>query len=262
MRPTSKHFRKPELAALALGVSLAAAASCGGSREESATPLGTPTLEIATPGEGACVEIGRDPAGTVIVEATVGNWTLRPPEGCTVATQCGFLVLFVDPTDAEDDVPEASSASPTLSVELGRLGIGPGSHTFRVELRNDDGSEASIPDGGPILRAEVTVDVRQPFGCNGGQPDAGSDAGDASMMTEGGTDASVDAGDDAAADASDDADPMTDASPDATLDAATDSGAEAGMDATLMTDAGDASVDAGDARDAGDAGDAGDAATD
>jgi hypothetical protein len=196
------------------------ALGCGGDERtvEPVRPPGPPVLRIEAlrpagapvwqpEGDASCVDIGRDPAGTLAVDlgqktgdrSRLVNWTFRSFGGCTGALQCGPVRITVEQGDR---TAEVFGLSVSVAVPFRQLGFGEGPTIFRAELMNDDGSPFVL-DGGVAVSAEVRVDVLSrctPFA------DAGA-AGDAA----GGTDAGLDGGIE---------EPVPDASRDAARDAA------------------------------------------
>jgi len=218
--------------------------------DDSTTPVKTPkvrpTLEITAiesvggprwePGQDKCVELGRDPDQTIVTTIdltgiadtgeSLASFTLRPPGTCGSVRQCGTAVLRIDP-NGESEALRVQAAQSALAAAFEKLG--PGSHTFRVELRSAaDQPVMDVETGAPLFR-EVTLEVKEPGGC-GGTSDAGNDASDAS---------DADAAD--AADAGD------------ASDASDASDANDAADAPDASDASDASDAASDATDDGDA---------
>lgn len=233
-------------AALGLGLAVSvglALVACGDDESSTSTaPKTPPGLSLVSvegvggprwePGGDSCVELGHDPKQTIAVVIGLSSFTLRPPGTCGGTRQCGTALLRVDPS-GDGEALRVEAAQTTLAASFSALG--PGSHTFRVELRDKQGLPQIDVEAGATLFSEVTLEVKEPGGC-GGAVDSGSDATDA-----GGDDASGDAGSDAGGDAGDDGGGDADA---------------AGTDASDAGDAGsEASADASD--DGGDAGDAG-----
>jgi hypothetical protein len=201
--------------------------ACGDDEETVSTPKEPPELSIEsvtsaggptwTPASGeSCVEVGQDPAGTIVVTIQALNFSLRPPGACGSLRPCGIAVLFVDGAQS------AQSGTDALGAPFGAdAGAALGEHTFRVELRDHLGDVLLDPEQ-KVISAEVVLEVRAPGGC-GSSSDAGSDAP---------TDAPVDAPEDTAADS-----PV-----DAPSDAGSDSG-DAGSDGSSSDAASDASGD-------------------
>lgn len=185
-------------------------------------PVGGPRWE---PGGGTCVEIGHDPGQTIAVLVAT-NYKLRPPGACGSTSQCGSLLLRLDPS-GDTEALRIQSPSSTIEVPFESLALG--THTFRVELLGATGKNVidKLDDSATYkqpLVTEVTLDVTAVGDCN---PSV-TDAGDASTDAE--TDASTDAGDAGAeAEAGDDAD--IDANTDAETDASEDASSDAETDA-------------------------------
>lgn len=183
---------------------------------EAPDPLDPPVVritELRSPGNGTwntnderrCLEPGDDPERTVIVVARVQNWTVRPYEGCGSAPQCGPIWLTV--TAGVEPVYSVAAASTSIPVALKTLRFPDEAHTFRIELRDDDGP--AFLDAGKPYTAEASIVVSNHCASEG---DAGPPSDGGPMFDAGPGDAS---------------------SPDATtMDDAGDAAAEA-PDATL-----------------------------
>ncbi len=222
----------PKRRLLVAGLGLVAVVACGTTKHK-APPPPPPTLAITAIGAvggtslalesttlaadgslasqcggACCVEVGTDAIPTVVVTATLSdpNFLLRPPGMCGGNTQCGYLALEVDPSEAG---PLRIVRSAIANVLLPAADL-EGLHRIYVELR----SENDLPMGdaeGQAVHAEVDVVLSPPGGCSA-LPDAGVDA-------------------------------MTDAAGDSETDAAGDSETDAAGDSE--TDSGAASEDAG-----------------
>lgn len=206
--------------------------ACGDDDEDKTSrPLPPVTLSIVAvqgvggpkwvPGGEPCVEVGGDPDKTVAVSIGTSSFTFRPPGACGSLPHCGRAVLRLDPS-GETQALRVEAAQATLEASFD--GVELGTHLFRVELIEDDGTPIKDPEGGATLFSEVSLDVKAPGGCSG-TTDAGSDAGD------GGTDAS-DAGLEDASEAGADASDASDASDAGEAEAADDAAAESSADAT------------------------------
>ena len=205
---------------LSLGLILAA---CGDDDEAVSKPKPPPTLAFAsvtsaggplwTPASSEnCVELGSDPAQTLVFAVTATDFTLRPPGACGSLRPCGVAVLFMD----DVEVARAGTANISLPFANAEGGLGTGQRSFRVELRDHLG-EVVLGAEQQVISAEVALDVRAPGGC---VPDL-----------DGGSDAPSDAPPDSPEDAGSDAEAGTDAQSDAS-DAASDApGADASADA-------------------------------
>lgn len=206
---------------LAASAALALATACGSDDEQRpVTPPPPPTLTLAalrpvggaewTPGSGSCVAPGSDPDGTIGVVVSLENFTLRPPGTCGSLSNCGRLLVRIDP--GATDALRLEAATALVPVKMAPLGEGP--HTFRVELLDRNG-EAILGEDKQPLFSEVSVEVS--VGC-GASADAGTDAADAA------SDADTEAGADAASDAGDAGDDAASDAGDAGSDAASDAG--------------------------------------
>jgi hypothetical protein len=167
----------------AAAVALAMLAACSTSGSSASATLTPPHLSIvgfraagspeSTPGSDACVAVGTDPDGTVVVVLKVNkdsggllSWTFESPSpaSCSGTPQCGFVALTIcsapvpgDPAPADcADNPtsrEFISAGTTVSIPVASLPVPLGAHHLHVELRNSDGS---APASGSALKAFVT----------------------------------------------------------------------------------------------------------
>ena len=233
------------------GLGLVALVACAKTKHK-APPPPPPTLTIAAiRGVGAaalasdcggscCVEVGTDPSATVVVTVTQSepSFLLRPPGMCGQNTQCGYLGLEVDPSEAG---PLRTDRSATSDVPL-RVGDLTGPHHVYVELRYENDLPVGDATGQPV-HAELDVVLSPPGGCSA-TPDAAADS-----VTDAAEDSVTDAAEDSVTDAAEDSvtdaakDSVTDAAEDSVTDAAEDSMADAG--ATSEDAAEDSMVDAG-----------------
>ena len=210
--------------ARALSLASLLLAGCSSDDTTVAAPVTPPTVALSsitsaggrTEGNGSCLEVGRDPAKTVVVNASLSEgFSLRPPGTCGGLQLCGRLRFRLDPS-GDSEALKVEAAQSAVQVPLENVTLG--SHVFQLELLNDAGQITLDPTKSPNV-VSVTLDVKDPGGC-GGAVDAGSDA-------------AQDAGTDAAADAAEDA-PL-DAAPDAPGDAALDQANDAPQDAASDT---------------------------
>lgn len=140
---------KRTFAFLGLLAAASATTGCGddGGDETTTVPLGPPAVAITVPEPGACLEL--DENNAVRVKIVLQNWSLRPPGYCGgIYQQCGFAVFFADGQEV------ARSASLVTNLSLAALASPAGSHTVRVELRND-ADEVQLDREGEPLVAEV-----------------------------------------------------------------------------------------------------------
>lgn len=167
-------------------------AACGDDEEATPAPKPPPTLSITqvssaggpvwTPESASnCVEIGTDPGGTLLVGFAKQNFELRPPGACGNLDPCGTAVLLLD----QSQVSQSSTTSLSAAFSAPDAALGSGEHTFRVELRDQQG-EPVLDKEQKLIADEVVLEVRAPGGCIGGA-DGGSDA-----ASEGGSDAGPD----------------------------------------------------------------------
>jgi hypothetical protein len=172
---------------IALGLVLGAACS----EDETAAPAAPsdpPTLTITAirsvggptwQEPGTCLELGQDTAGTVYLlvgptpeddPSSLVDWVLRPAGACAVP-DCGHLLVRVDPSESGEALL-VRSASVAVPIPLATLPAPTGSHTFSVELLDDDGRSLGEGDS-----AQVSLRVVEPGGCTaGGAAGAGGSA--------------------------------------------------------------------------------------
>lgn len=186
--------RRARIAALGPGAAslalLVTATACGGDDSASSPSAPPPPPELAilelrpaggpawAPG-GSCVELGRDPAGTIVASVgpnpspgTLSNWTLRPRWGCE-ESRCGYVVIRIDPDSDGGAALVESAASTSISLPLALLPEPAGQHTVRAELHHAvSRTPFETPEG--VLAASVEVEITPPGGCGGAVPaDAG-----------------------------------------------------------------------------------------
>lgn len=107
------------------------------------------------------------------VEATVTNYYLRPPDGCSGTPQCGYFAVDVDPNDGPSGAPAARAQAATSSAVLDLCGLRTatlplaGPHVIRPELLLADGS----PFTGPYAFDPKDVTVTFAEDTCDGQPD-------------------------------------------------------------------------------------------
>ncbi len=177
-------------------------------------PVGGPPESACGKNRPTCVELGRDPEQTISVDLAVpalGAWIFNVPEACDGVQGCGFAVLIVDPGAGPNKAGAFSTtaAGPSIAVPMARLANPTGTHTFRVELWNSDGSPADDTLGRQHV-FEYTVDVRQ--SCTATDGGTSPDAAVPDSGRDGATDAAPNDGASTAKDGSLDA---TDAKADA-----------------------------------------------
>jgi hypothetical protein len=95
-----------------------------------------------------------------IKRGMIGDFVLKPPGGCDVGTNCGWMVITwtwtSDPNTVTSDDPILAVTSPVVlnlpsTLSQGRL-------TLRLELRDYD-DQPVMADDGRVLRAEFSVDL-------------------------------------------------------------------------------------------------------
>ena len=147
-----------------------------------ALPVVPPSLEIVAlipaggarvdrPADSQCVELGRDPSGTVTVLLgksnalqQLVNWQFQPPFGCVGTPQCGFALLTVD-RDGPVAPLRIAAAGISIPVPMRQLSQPGGQHVLRVELWDSDGT---MPKDTTGRVAQITIDLRQSCGRDGG----------------------------------------------------------------------------------------------
>jgi hypothetical protein len=232
----------PNKRLLVAGLGLVAVVACGKTKHR-AVPPPPPVVAITTIravagttlasdcGGSCCLEVGTDANATVVVsvDPTQLNFLLRPPGMCGKNTQCGYLVLELDPSGTG---PLRAVPGITTDVSLPVAGL-TGPHRVYVELRHEDDRAVLDATGQPV-HAELDVVLSPPGGCSA-TPDAGADAGDGSLA-DSGEDSMADAG--AEGDGAGELDASEDAGEDAEEAAPDAESAEAaGEDATADPEA-------------------------
>ena len=132
--------------------SLVSAAGCGGGgdppRDGGGDAATTPTVTITMPTAGGMVAAT---SGMVPISWTSTNFTFAAPGMCAAGTvgTCGHVHLNVDGmacNAAGMPYNVAGIGSPTnANMMLCPAGMMTGSHTFRIELRNNDHTPLSPP---------------------------------------------------------------------------------------------------------------------
>jgi hypothetical protein len=189
VHPSQRHLTFAARAtAAALSLLLGA---CSTDTLVTAAPTVPPSLEIAAliaaggarvdhPADGQCVELGRDASGTVTVLLgksnslqQLVNWQFRPPFGCVGTPQCGFALLTVDPGGPVAPL-QIAAAGISIPVPMRQLSQPEGQHVLRVELWDSDGT---MPKDATGRVAQITIDVRQSCGHDGGAVPVGDASG-------------------------------------------------------------------------------------
>lgn len=148
-------------------------------------PLGGPTAEVGD----ACVEIGADPDGTLVLAldnartTAIGDWLLRPPGTCGSVAACGFLraVAAIEGAAEQVEILSVTSAIPLPLAQLlddetvGAAGGGGISVDVTVSLLHDDGFPVRTADGERVETA-FTVVLARAGSCDGGPDDGGGGA--------------------------------------------------------------------------------------
>lgn len=186
-------------ACLAMAVALGGGCKKDSDNQPTSPPPVTFTLSIASVRAAGgpdmtedCLEVGRDPRGTVIVAVDgppINPKYLNPPGQCAVNSACGYLAVSFRPA-AETGLSGVTAWSSTTSVNVPLLDQGVpqeelvGSYQVLVELRTPSHEVALDTSGQPVALA-FALTLRLPGECGGEQPsvpDGGSSedaAGDA-----------------------------------------------------------------------------------
>jgi hypothetical protein len=200
--------------ALLLGAICAqGAASCTTtiSTQPNVGPTGAPSLTVASPLAGSCIEIP-DPQTSPGIPITVnveGTFFLRPPGACIGYNNCGHLILQVGPGDSDAGTGTYNNYSASGLVDFLPSVVGTpfpyGTLTFTILLVDDNGNpwlltdnDAGPPAAGSNGPFSVQTTIFAARSCgDSGVVDAGDDdAGtlDAGVSDAGMSDAGVDAG--------------------------------------------------------------------
>jgi hypothetical protein len=165
-------------------LALAAFAACSSSSSDnggdsgSDTPTGDPTIKINNPTNNATIaESSLTDGADLDVAYTTTNFTLKSPNTCAGAKNCGHVHVYVDGDNCNDVGLPANAEDVTNPISAGldycKSGI-PGAHVVKLELHNDDHSVTKNAAGNPVSdQINITV------------------TGDA---TDGGTDSATDSG--------------------------------------------------------------------
>jgi uncharacterized membrane protein YgcG len=141
----------------------AAAPSC--STETTATTqtgcsLAAPALAIASPAEGACIEVGDGPDAFIPVVLSTQNILARPPGSCNGCYNCGHFILSVN------GQANNAAALPMIDMVFGdKIANHYGPFELTVQLVGDDGKTWTSPaadggaDAGPGQPLTATVQI-------------------------------------------------------------------------------------------------------
>src|SRR5512140_2179297 len=131
--------------------------------------VGTPTLTITSPRDGACLELTGGVSDHIPVTVAVTEFFLRPPGGaCTGLGNCGHLLLQVNGLDNN------LAASNAVDVDFqGKISNHFGAMQLKVTLLDDDGepwtisrdTEAGVPDAGPNGPFTASVNIITKLSC-------------------------------------------------------------------------------------------------
>jgi uncharacterized membrane protein YgcG len=134
---------------LVCAAAAAGAASCSTETVASTAvcDIGTPTLGIVSPVEGACLAVSGGADAYIPVVVNAANFQIRPPGSCSGCANCGHLRLRVN-----DEDNNASSSS-VVDVDFqGKIPGHFGDFKLTVELMDDCGNPWAPPavDGGVL----------------------------------------------------------------------------------------------------------------
>ena len=146
---------------LALCSLLAAASVVLGCEADSTTTTAVvtvepPTMELASPAEGACVAIGSDPDARIHFELKTTWLYLRAPGICGDSVQCGQLELWVN-----DKLVERASTT-VIEWEMVTVIERYGDFDIRIAAVTDVGKSILDADGNPL---EVTRTITTAESC-------------------------------------------------------------------------------------------------
>lgn len=120
------------------------------------TDVDPPTMELVSPTEGACVEIGTDPNVRVPFVLKTAWLYLRPPGVCGDSAQCGHLVLW-----ANDKLVARASAA-VIEWDMVTVIERYGEFKIRIKAVTDAGGDILDAEGKPL---EVTRTITTAASC-------------------------------------------------------------------------------------------------
>jgi len=95
----------------------------------------------------------------VPINSVIDEFSLAVPDSCGSAVSCGWLVLRIDPGSA-NEIDISAWTSPITVDEA----IGPGPHTFSIELHDASDQILLASDGSPVGE-QVSVQFVQSSDC-------------------------------------------------------------------------------------------------
>ena len=102
-----------------------------------------------------------------LIDSVIDNFTLAVPGSCGTTVSCGWLKLRVDPGNANEiDIATWMTVIPVDDA------ITAGSHTFRIEL-HDENDNVLLNGSGTPVGDQVEVEFLQPDACPVSNGDAG-----------------------------------------------------------------------------------------
>jgi hypothetical protein len=134
-------------------------------------PVGTPSVAIASPTPGSCVEVAAGPGAFVPVELSLTNFIFRPPGGCIGLSNCGQAKLTVN------GLFNNVTATNIVDIDFdGPIASPYGTLNLEVELIDDQGDPWILPadagaGGGPVTNYgpyTTTTTITTAMVCEGG----------------------------------------------------------------------------------------------
>ncbi len=133
-------------------LALLATAGCD-STETSGTTTTTMTIKIASPAEGACVEVPTDMAASVPITLQTSGVSLQPPGTCGSTDNCGYIQLTVGGVLNNSGSAQVIDLLSTVDAPLS------GTIALTAALVDDAGDPLTGADGAAI-EASVTFEAK------------------------------------------------------------------------------------------------------
>lgn len=127
--------------------------ACGGS--SGGHPGVTPSVAISSPTNNSSVSLSADRKIAINFNT---NYTIKAPNTCAGADNCGHIYVLVDNSSCNSpNLPyNVLASSSPVEVDLGRCMTPTGMHTIKLELRHDDGTPVQTLFDNPVT-ANVTI---------------------------------------------------------------------------------------------------------
>lgn len=127
--------------------------ACGGSN--GGLPGITPSVAISSPTNNSSVNLSADRKVAINFNT---NYTLKAPNTCAGAANCGHIYVLVDSSNCNSpNLPYNTLAtSSPVEADLSKCATPTGMHTITLELRHDDGTPVLTLFNNPVT-ARVTI---------------------------------------------------------------------------------------------------------